>query len=188
VDSALFGGTRVVLVQGDITAQRADAIVNAANSALRPGGGVDGAIQRAAGPRLLEEREKARKELGGLLPAGHAVATGAGLLPARWVIHAVGPVWTGGGSGEADVLASAYRSSLEVARSLDLSSLAFPSISTGIYGFPVDLAAGVALAAVKADLEAHPGCLREVRFVLYDGHTLQAFESALGMLTEAPAE
>jgi O-acetyl-ADP-ribose deacetylase len=178
-EEAVLGGARVVLLLGDITLQDADAIVNAANSALRPGGGVDGAIQRAAGPALLAERETARRALGGSLPAGKAVATGAGRLRARRVIHAVGPVWAGGGHGEAEVLANAYRASLRVARAEELRTVAFPSISTGIYGYPVGAAAEVALAAVRQELEAHPDAFDEVRFVLFDRRTLDAFRAAL---------
>ena len=163
-DEAVFGGTRVVLLQGDITLQDVDAIVNAANSALRPGGGVDGAIQRAAGPALLAERETARRALGGSLPAGEAVATGAGRLRARRVIHTVGPVWGGGGQGEAAVLASAYRASLRVAHAEGLRTVAFPSISTGIYGYPVEAAAEVALATVRRELRGRPELVRRGPF------------------------
>ena len=178
-DQAVFGGTRVVLLRGDITLQDADAIVNAANSALRPGGGVDGAIQRGAGPSLLAERETARRVLGGSLPTGEAVATGAGRLLARRIIHTVGPVWGGGGQGEAEMLARAYRASLRVARAEGLRTVAFPSISTGIYGYPVDAAAEVALTAVRRELEAVPHSLDEVRFVLFDARTLEVFRAAL---------
>ena len=181
-EEAVFGGTRLVLLLGDITLQDSDAIVNAANSALRPGGGVDGAIQRAAGPALLVERETARRALGGSLPDGEAVATGAGRLRARRVIHAVGPVWGGGGQGEAEVLASAYRASLRVARAEGLRTVAFPSISTGIYGYPVEAAAAVALAAVRQELEATPNSFDEVRFVLFDARTLDAFRAAMERL------
>ena len=180
VDEAVFGGTRVLLLLGDITLQDTDAIVNAANSALRPGGGVDGAIQRAAGPALLAEREAARQALGGYLPTGEAVATGAGRLRAHRVIHTVGPVWGGGGQGEAVLLANAYRASLTAARAERLRTVAFPSISTGIYGYPADLAAGVALAAVRQELEAVPDSFDEVRFVLFDTRTLDAFRVAMG--------
>jgi O-acetyl-ADP-ribose deacetylase len=184
MDEAVFGGVRIVLVQGDITLQAVDGIVNAANSALRPGGGVDGAIQQAAGPELLAERERARASLGGRLPVGGAVATGAGRLRARRVIHAVGPVWGGGAHGEAGLLSAAYRSSLHAARDERLETVAFPSISTGIYGYPVEEAAEVALAAVKDELERRPGTLTEVRFVLFDARTLSAFRGALRRLTD----
>lgn len=177
-----WNGVRVVITQGDITQQETQAVVNAANSALRPGGGVDGAIQRAAGPELLKEREAARRKLGGLLPTGAAVATGAGRLKAKRIIHTPGPIWQGGGKGEAELLASSYRSCLQVAKEEGLTSIAFPSISTGIYGYPREEAAIVALRAVRAELQRDPGPLREVRFVLFDRASVADFVRALGAL------
>ena len=161
----------VEAVRGDITEQAVDAIVNAANSSLLGGGGVDGAIHRAAGPELLAEC----RSLGGC-ETGDAKATGAFRLPAQFVIHTVGPIWDGGDSGEAGLLVSCHRRSLELAAELGCRSVAFPAISTGIYGYPVELPAPIAVAAVR---EAAASPLELVRFVLFsDGH-LAAFEQAL---------
>jgi O-acetyl-ADP-ribose deacetylase (regulator of RNase III) len=176
--SATFGETRVALILGDITTQEVDAIVNAANSGLMGGGGVDGAIHGAGGPQILEACKKIR-DSHGPLPAGHAVVTTGGRLPARRVIHTVGPVWNDGKSGEAYTLANAYRSCLDLARAEGLRTVAFPSISTGAYGYPVDLAAGVALSTVRTELEAHLASLDEVRFVLFNRETYDAYRAAL---------
>lgn len=164
------------LVQGDIVNQDVDAIVNAANSTLLGGGGVDGAIHRAAGPGLLA----ACRALPGeplRCPTGEARITGGFNLPARFVIHAVGPRWRGGGEGEPELLASAYRASLALAEQHALATVAFPSIATGVYGYPVAAAAQVALRTVAAHLERaeHP---RLVRFVLYSDEVRQAYEAA----------
>ncbi|GAB4277496.1 MAG: O-acetyl-ADP-ribose deacetylase [Coriobacteriia bacterium] len=171
------GDSVIRLVQGDITRQQVDVVVNAANSSLMGGGGVDGAIHRAGGPSILAECKKIVAERG-RLPAGDAVITTAGEMPARRVIHTVGPVWRGGRSGEAEVLASAYRSSLDVAESEGLASVAFPSISTGAYGYPVEAAAEVALRAVSERL-ATCRSVREVYFVLYDDRTYEAYRRAM---------
>ena len=167
---------RLELVQGDITTVAVDAIVNAANCGLRGGGGVDGAIHRAGGPSIMAECRR----LGGC-PTGDAKATGAGNLPARYVVHAVGPVWNGGGSGEPELLASAHRRSVEVADGLGCESVAFPAISTGIYGYPVDRAARVALPAAVAAAEASEH-VRRVVFVLFSDADLAAFRAAASEL------
>ncbi len=177
--AAVWNGVRVVIAQGDITRQDTDAIVNAANTALAPGSGVDGAIQAAAGPELLREREEARRRLGGSLATGSAVATGAGRLMARRIIHTAGPIWGGGGHGEAELLRSSYRASLRVAKEEGLASVAFPAISAGIYGYPLAGAAREALGAVRAELQESPGSLREIRFVLFNARTMEEFERAL---------
>jgi O-acetyl-ADP-ribose deacetylase (regulator of RNase III) len=177
VNRRSFGSAVVELTRGDITLERVDAIVNAANHELRRGGGVCGAIHRAGGPSIAAEC----LALGGC-PTGSAVATGAGSLAARHVIHAVGPVWSGGGRGEAELLASAYRASLALADRLSLESIAFPSISTGIYGYPVADAARVALDAVAAYLSHGGSGLSTVRFVLFDDETHAAYAAALEAL------
>jgi O-acetyl-ADP-ribose deacetylase (regulator of RNase III) len=156
-----YKGKTIRVVQGDITQIKVDAIVNAANSGLRGGGGVDGAIHRAGGPTIMEECRK----IGGC-PTGFAVITVAGNLSAKHVIHAVGPVWYGGKSGEADLLRKAYESSLNLADGHDLKSIALPSISTGVYGFPIEEAAPIAIKAVLRHLDGKTG-LKEVQFVLF---------------------
>ena len=158
---------------GDITEQRVDAIVNAANSSLLGGGGVDGAIHRAAGPELLEEC----RLLGGCAP-GEAKATRGYRLPARHVIHTVGPVWRGGGEGEPETLAACHRNAVALAVELGCRTLAFPAISTGVYGYPVELAAGVAAAATAEALAAQD-TVELVRFVLFDERTKAAFDAAM---------
>lgn len=170
-----FGSCRLELVQGDITKQEVDAIVNAANSRLAGGGGVDGAIHRAAGPVLKQETDEKYPEG---CPTGSAVATGAGDLPAGFVFHAVGPVWRGGQAGEPDQLASAVRTCLELAVQNECRSMAFPAISTGVYGYPKDQAAEVSLQTVRDFLlEQDKPAL--VRFVLFDEGTYGAFARVL---------
>ena len=163
---------RIELARGDITRETIDAIVNAANSSLLGGGGVDGAIHRAGGPSILAER----RQLGGC-EVGDAKATGAGDLTARYVIHTVGPVWRGGGEGEAELLASCHRRSIETAATLGCRSVSFPAISTGVYGYPTELAAPVVLGATAAALEEFPQ-VELVRFVLFDERSYEVFERA----------
>jgi O-acetyl-ADP-ribose deacetylase (regulator of RNase III) len=172
-----FGKTRVNLTQGDITKEAVDAIVNAANSSLMGGGGVDGAIHRAGGPKILEECKTIVKKIGRLDP-GKAVITTGGNLPARWVIHTVGPIWRGGERGEPETLRSAYLGSLRLAEEKGLRTVAFPSISTGAYGYPIEMAAATALGAVANHLTAG-SALEEVRFVLFSTGDLQVYEAAL---------
>ena len=169
--------TAVTFVQGDITRVAADAIVNAANSALAGGGGVDGAIHRAGGPAIMADLDR-RHGRGRHCPTGSAVVSDAGDLQARIVIHAVGPVWRGGGAGEPELLASAYRTALELAAEEGCRSVAFPSISTGIYGYPVKEAARVARAVVDAWIAERPDALDSITFVLFSADTLRAFEEA----------
>lgn len=157
--------TTLTLVQGDITQQDVEAIVNAANSGLMGGGGVDGAIHRAGGPQILEEC-KAYVAKHGRLPTGEAMITSAGKMKAKYVIHTVGPVWHGGGHREDELLAGAYRNSLRLAVKHNLKTIAFPSISTGAYGFPIERASNIAFETVKTFVEEHPS-LQEVRFVVF---------------------
>jgi O-acetyl-ADP-ribose deacetylase (regulator of RNase III) len=166
---------RIELAHGDITEQRVDAIVNAANSSLLGGGGVDGSIHRKGGPEILEACRQLRAErYPGGLPTGQAVATSAGRLPARWVIHTVGPVFSRS-EDRSELLASCHRESLRIAGEVGARSIAFPAISTGVYGYPLDLAAPVAIRAVMDT----PTDVEEVRFVLFDERALRAFRKAL---------
>jgi O-acetyl-ADP-ribose deacetylase (regulator of RNase III) len=174
VSVRIIDGQRLDLVVGDITTQRVDAIGNAANAALRGGGGVDGAIHRAAGPGLMEELRRLYPDG---TPTGTAVATSAHDLPARWVFHAVGPIWRGGGTDEERLLADAYRSCLRLADEHACRSLALPAISMGIYGYPADDGARIAVTTVAAHLRGSTG-LELVRFVLRDA-TMAPFSAAL---------
>jgi len=178
-----IGGARLEFVLGDITRQDTEAIVNAANASLLGGGGVDGAIHAAGGPSILEECRK----LGGCA-TGDAKITGAGRLPARFVIHAVGPRYRDGRHGEAELLARAYRRSLEVALAQGIRTIAFPSISTGAYGYPLAAAARIALATVADMLASRPGAFDLVRFVLFTPKDLVAYEEALDAVAAASAD
>lgn len=169
------GKTRLRLLQGDITQQDTEAIVNAANSSLMGGGGVDGAIHRAGGPQILEEcKEIVARQ--GRLPTGEAVLTGGGRLPARYVIHTVGPIWQDGQHGEPELLRNAYFNSMALAQKHGIRSLSFPSISTGAYRFPIDQAARIALTTVRDFLQEHE--FAEVRFVLFSEKDLRIYEEA----------
>jgi O-acetyl-ADP-ribose deacetylase len=161
---------------GDITEETTDAIVNAANSSLLGGGGVDGAIHRAAGPALLDECKRIREQRGPL-PAGQAVITSGANLKARYVIHTVGPVWQGGKVNEPQILESCYCHSMEEANLKFCTSVSFPSVSTGAFGYPVTAAAQIALRAV-ADLLHEPKSVKLVRFVLFDERTFKAYAAA----------
>lgn len=165
------------IVEGDITHEETDAVVNAANSGLRGGGGVDGAIHRAGGPAIMAECRK----IGGC-PTGGAVITGAGNLKARYVIHAVGPIYRGGSRGEAELLKSAYLESLKLASEKGLQSISFPAISAGAYGYPLSEAARIALQTAAEFLKEHPE-IRLVRFVLFGKETYRFFEEELKSMT-----
>ena len=157
-------GRKIVLTEGDITRVAADAIVNAANSALAGGGGVDGAIHRAGGPEIMRELDGIRRQIG-RCPTGSAVATIAGRLPAQFVFHAVGPVYRDGRHGEPELLASCYRKCLEMAEERDARTVSFPAISTGVYGYPLEEAAAIALREVKVHLEKADTKLQQGIFV-----------------------
>jgi O-acetyl-ADP-ribose deacetylase (regulator of RNase III) len=172
-----INGITLALQQGDITKVEADAIVNAANSALAGGGGVDGAIHRAGGPSIMEECRKI-----GRCPTGSAVATGAGRLKARYVFHAVGPIYNDTAE-DARLLASAYQACLNLAEQKQIESIAFPSLSTGVYGYPLDEAAPIALKTVVDHIQ-QPTSLKQITFVLFGDRAYNAFEQALKKLVE----
>jgi O-acetyl-ADP-ribose deacetylase (regulator of RNase III) len=176
---ARFPNGKVLRLEvGDITRVHADAIVNAANSALAGGGGVDGAIHRAGGPSIMQELDKIRAAAGGC-PTGSAVATGAGNLPARYVFHAVGPVYRGGRRSEAELLASCYRTCLRMAEERGLATISFPSISTGAYGYPIEEAAVIAVTAISEHLSGINNEVREAVFVLFSQGDREVYERAL---------
>lgn len=179
--SVQIGASRLELVEGDITRQDTEAIVNAANSSLLGGGGVDGAIHRAGGPQILEECRK----IGGC-PTGEARITSGGRLAAKWVIHTVGPIYRDGKQGEPGLLAGAFRSSLTLASDRGIKTIAFPSISTGAYGYPLAEAARIALTSALDYLRAHPE-IALVRFVLFGPAAYQAYEAALAELIRTDA-
>lgn len=167
--------TKLTLVKGDITAMNVDAIVNAANSSLLGGGGVDGAIHRAAGKQLLE----ACRALNGC-KTGHAKITPGFNLPAKYVIHTVGPIWNGGTNNEATLLANAYTNSLELAIDTEIKTIAFPNISTGVYRFPKQLAAEIAVKAANDFIIANPGILTEITFVCFDDENYNIYKKMIG--------
>ncbi len=171
-----IGKTKLSLIQGDITLQETEAIVNAANTSLLGGGGVDGAIHRAGGPKILEECKAIRAKQGGC-PTGEAVITSGGNMKTKYVIHTVGPVWSGGNRGEEQLLRNAYYNSLDLAREKGIKSVSFPSISTGVYRFPIDNASRIAINTVKEFVQEHN--FVEVRFVLFSERDLKAYEDAL---------
>lgn len=170
--------TEINLIKGDITTMTVDAIVNAANSSLLGGGGVDGAIHRKGGPQILEEC-KAIRNRQGKCKTGDAVYTSAGLLPAKYVIHTVGPIWNGGKNKEPELLASCYRKALEIADSLFVKSIAFPNISTGVYHFPKTEAAEIAIAAVQEFIDSKNKNIEVVVFVCFDDENYQLYKDLL---------
>ncbi len=181
----IINGTKLSIIQGDITKQTTDAIVNAANPSLMGGGGVDGAIHRAGGPAILEEcKQIVAKQ--GRLPTGKAVISTGGNLKARYVIHTVGPIWHGGSGNEAELLESAYYECLKLVTENELSSLSFPSISTGAYGYPVNEAARIAIKAVVSFLKEQATSIKEVVFVLFDSRTYESYISALEEVAGSP--
>ena len=172
-------GRKILLMEGDITKVPADAIANAANSALAGGGGVDGAIHRAGGPEIMRELAVIRQRIGHC-PTGSAVATTAGRLPAKYVFHAVGPVYHDGKHREPELLASCYRTCLGLAEERNIESISFPAISTGIYGYPLEDAAPIAIREVKVHLERDDVHLRQVIFVLFGRQAYDSYAAILG--------
>jgi O-acetyl-ADP-ribose deacetylase (regulator of RNase III) len=169
---------KLVLREGDITRIPVDAIVNAANSALAGGGGVDGAIHRAAGPSVMRELDAIRRQTGGC-PTGSAVATGAGNLPARYVFHAVGPVYRDGRHGEPELLASCYRKCLALAEERDVRTISFPAISTGVYGYPMEEAARIAIGEARAHFEKPAARIEQAIFVVFGQAAYETYRRAM---------
>jgi len=178
MDRVFPNGRKLRILTGDITKIAVDAIVNAANSALAGGGGVDGAIHRAGGPSIMRELDRIREAQGGC-PTGSAVVTSAGVLPAKYVFHAVGPRYRDGKHGEADMLASCYETCLKLAAKLDVETISFPAISTGIYGYPAEEAARIAAGVVSKHLDSGEGSVREVILVLFDQSSYKLYERLL---------
>ena len=181
ISEAVVNKTKIKLIQGDITRQSTEAIVNAANSSLMGGGGVDGAIHHSGGPAILEECRKIIARIG-RLDAGKAVITGAGNLPAKYVIHTVGPIWRGGDEGEAELLASSYRECMKLATAYKLKSISFPSISTGAYRYPLAEAASNALNTIITYLKDNPTPLEDIFFVLYDSNSYKIYSQHLSQI------
>lgn len=178
---------KIQLAQGDITQQDTEAIVNAANSSLMGGGGVDGAIHRAGGPQILQECIKIREKMGEC-PAGEAVITSGGKLKAKYVIHTVGPIWRGGGHAEDMLLKNAYLNSLKLAASRRIKTVAFPSISTGAYGFPIERAARIAIKIVADYLNTNNHIIEKVVFVLFSKRDFEVYTRALSQIINSSME
>ncbi|MBS7656238.1 O-acetyl-ADP-ribose deacetylase [Candidatus Bathyarchaeota archaeon] len=175
-----IGETTLSIIQGDLTEQDVEAIVNAANPSLMGGGGVDGAIHKKGGSKILEECKKIRTTLyPNGLPTGKAVITSGGNLKAKYVIHTVGPIWKGGSEGEPELLTEAYKNSLKLAVKKGLKTIAFPSISTGAYGYPIEKASRVALKAIKEFIEKELASIKEVRIVLFKEEDLKVYKEAV---------
>ena len=173
-----FAQTTLKLIQGDITKVEVEAIVNAANEKLVGGGGVDGAIRRAGGEEVVKECDEIRARQGGC-PTGKAVITTGGNLPAQYIIHTVGPIWSGGNADEAKLLASCYKESLQLAAENEVKSIAFPSISTGVYGYPTEKASAVALETIRDLAESNATMPEQIQFVLFDDATYSCYADAL---------
>lgn len=183
-----FGSRKLKIMLGDITKVPADVIVNAANSALAGGGGVDGAIHRVGGPGIMKELSEVRERIGGYCQPGSAVVTRAGDLPAKLVFHAVGPIYRAGVKEQAEVLASCYTTCLRMAEERGARIISFPSISTGAYGYPVNEAAAVAIGAVSDYLRTAPGAIRMAIFVLFDNRTLDAYQRVMAASNRKPLQ